>query len=326
MSDRGPAPGSRPRIVVSRCLDLEACRYDGGIVAAPTIALLATHAELVDVCPEVAVGLGVPRDPIRIVRAGSEQRRLVQPRTGRDLTAAMEGFGASFESSAGEVDGVVLKARSPSCGIGDVKVFASMEAEEPHSGGVGVFAEAWLRRATDVPVVDERALDDPDSRHRFLTRAWTLARLRDAARVGTSAALGRFHAEHKLLLLAWNEPALRSLGARVANASARAMGDVWSEYGAGFRAALLAPPSAFGWVNALMHALGYFRERVPDRERAALAERLADAMRESGERGATFFTVRSWVEQFEVPYLRAQAFFWPYPEVLRAQSSPCPAQ
>ncbi len=317
MNEWGPSFRARPRIVVSRCLDLEACRYDGGIIAAPTISRLAAHAELLPVCPEMAVGLGVPRDPIRLVRAdGDPQRRLVQPSTGRDLTDAMEQFAGSFVAEAGEVDGVVLKARSPSCGLADVKVFVSAEAEAPEAFGVGVFAESLALARGRVPIVDEAALDTPQSRDAFLTRAWSCARLRAAASESTRAALVRFHAEHKLSLLAWNEQAMRSLGRLVAGAVHRPIADVWQDYSTGFRTALLAEPSNRGWVNALMHALGYFRETVAADQRRALADELARVTHTHAEQRALVLTVRAWIERCAERYLRTQAFFWPYPETL----------
>lgn len=318
MTEWGPSFHSRPRLVVSRCLDLEACRYDGGIIAAPTISRLVAHAELLPVCPEMAIGLGVPRDPIRLVRAdGEARRRLVQPSTGRDLTDAMERLACSFLADTGEIDGIVLKARSPSCGLADVKVFATAEAPDPSAFGVGVFAESLALARGRVPIVDEAALAMPQSRDAFLTRAWSFARLRAAASESTRAALGRFHAEHKLLLLAWNEPAMRSLGTLVAGAARRPIADAWQDYATGFRAALLAEPSDRGWVNALMHALGYFREAVAAERRRALADELARVTHTYAERCALALTVRTWIEHCAERYLRTQAFFWPYPETLR---------
>ncbi len=318
MTEWGPSFHARPRLVVSRCLDLEPCRYDGGIITAPTIPRLVAYADLLPVCPEMAIGLGVPRDPIRLVRADGEgRRRLVQPSPGRDLTDAMERFASSFVADAGEIDGIVLKARSPSCGLADVKVFATGDDEEPRAFGAGVFAETLAAARGWVAVVDESALTAPDALDAFLTRVWSVARLRTAASESTRAALVRFHAEHKLLLLAWNEHAMRSLGTLVADAARRPIADVWQDYATGFRAALLAAPSDRGWVNALMHTLGYFRETVTANRRQVLARELGCATHTHAERSALLLTLRGWIEHVAERYLRTQAFFWPYPDALR---------
>lgn len=112
----GQAP-PRPRLVLSRCLELDACRYNAVSIRAPLVPALDPWLELVPVCPEVEVGLGVPRDPIRLVREGSGTR-LLQPSTGRDLTQEMAAFSDRFLGGLDYVDGFLLKARSPSCGPG----------------------------------------------------------------------------------------------------------------------------------------------------------------------------------------------------------------
>ncbi len=322
MSVLGPSLAVRPRLLVSRCLDLEACRYDGQVIAEPLVRALERHVELVPVCPEVSIGLGVPRDPIRIVAgrdgsSGHDGAALVQPSTARDLTPDMLAFRASFLDRAERLDGAILKARSPSCGIAGVKVFASSADAEPAAFGRGFFAEAVIERLGETSVADEVALADPAARDRFLTRLFTFARLRAARDDGTAAALGRFHAEHKLLLMAHDEPALRELGPQVASAGRQPLGDVWDRYVARFRVALARPPEPGSVANAWMHALGYFRDAIPDDERRAVSEALASAGRDDAALTRGRGAIRSWTARERTHYLSTQALFWPYPEELR---------
>ncbi|MEO0107852.1 MAG: DUF523 domain-containing protein, partial [candidate division WOR-3 bacterium] len=106
----------KPRIVVSKCLEFEHCRYNAEIITSEIVRALKPFTEFIPVCPEVEVGLGVPRDPIRVVSDHGDLR-LIQPSTGRDITTEMQGFSERFLSSVGSVDGFVLKTRSPSCGL-----------------------------------------------------------------------------------------------------------------------------------------------------------------------------------------------------------------
>lgn len=169
----------RPRVVVSRCLGFAAVRYDGQVLESRFVERLRDHVEFVQVCPEVGMGLGVPRDPIRIeVTAGG--LRLVQPSTGRDLTEAMHRFSETFLDGLGDVDGFILKARSPSCGIRDTKRFRPGADDPLDDLGAGLFARAVLERFPDAAVEDEARLADPGHRHRFLTRLWAAARRREA--------------------------------------------------------------------------------------------------------------------------------------------------
>lgn len=175
----------RPRLVVSRCLDLAACRYDGAVIEAPLVRRLAPFVELVPVCPELEIGLGVPRDPVRLVTlpGGPDRPRMVQPSTGRDLTGAMTAFSRAFLERVGPVDGFLLKSRSPSCGVADTKLYGGAEShgeESPVGLGAGLFARAVLERFGELPVADEERLADPEARHRFLADLFARARRREA--------------------------------------------------------------------------------------------------------------------------------------------------
>jgi uncharacterized protein YbbK (DUF523 family) len=136
-----------PVVVVSSCLGFSACRYDGDVVDDGFVASLGRHVRLVKVCPEVEIGLGVPRGKIRLVGARpGPDRRLVQPSTGRDLTAVMGAFAEDYLAlvGSGSVDGFVLKSRSPSCGIRDCKIFGDWHSEFPVGRGAGMFARAVI--------------------------------------------------------------------------------------------------------------------------------------------------------------------------------------
>lgn len=163
----------RPVIVVSQCLGFAAVRYNGAIIDAPFVQRLARVADIIEVCPEVGIGLGVPRPPIRMERRSGIA--LVQPSTGRDITGDMRVYADSFLGALGPVDGFILKARSPSCGTGGVSVFAG---EEVVDSAPGRFADAVQRAFPGVALQDELTLRDPGVRSDFLTRVYASARLR----------------------------------------------------------------------------------------------------------------------------------------------------
>ena len=111
-----PGAWPRPRVVVSACLGFAAVRYSGELIPDKVVAALKEHVDFVPVCPEVEIGLGVPRPVVRLVR-GEEGPRMVQPKTGEDLTERMRAFSQRFLQGLGEVEGFLLKNRSPSCGL-----------------------------------------------------------------------------------------------------------------------------------------------------------------------------------------------------------------
>jgi uncharacterized protein YbgA (DUF1722 family)/uncharacterized protein YbbK (DUF523 family) len=278
-------------------------RYDGQAIRDRFFAALAPHVELKPVCPELEIGLGVPRAPIN--RVGD---RLLQPSTGLDVTGAMTRFADGWLDGLGVVDGFLLKSRSPSCGVRDVKRYHETSGQPVGGRGPGLFAERVLARHPESAVEDEGRMRNRRLREHFLARLFAHAALR---KVGTPGQLVAFHARHKLLLLASSERALRELGRLVAAPKGR-IGD----YAAGFRRALAAPPRTSAQVNVLEHAMGYFKEDVSGPERRHFLRCLADLRAGKTVLSVPVALLRGWLARHPKPYLEGQAFLEPFPEAL----------
>jgi len=161
---------TRVRIAISSCLLGNTVRYDGRDKYQPAlIEELSPLIEWVPVCPEVEIGLGTPRPPIRL-EGNPETPRLVMPSTGDDLTGTMRAFAMEKieELRAFGIRGFVLKSRSPSCGIHDTSVFDRLDREI--EVGPGAFVRVLLDLWPELPIADEIELADPENRTRFLTR------------------------------------------------------------------------------------------------------------------------------------------------------------
>jgi len=144
------------RIGVSACLLGEKVRYDGGHKRNATlIDLIGPHMELVPVCPEVEIGMGMPREPLQLVR-DSGGVRMITIRTGIDYTERMNEWaqGRVRDLERARIDGYVLKSGSPSCGL----------------EGPGLFATALLSGLPALPVIDEKRLEEPAARVEFMER------------------------------------------------------------------------------------------------------------------------------------------------------------
>jgi len=305
----------RPRLVVSRCLDLAPCRYNGATIRAPWVRRLEPFVELVPVCPEVEIGLGTPRDPVRLVVVGAETR-MVQPSTGRDLTAEMTSFSAAFLDRAGPVEGFLLKSRSPSCGIKDTKTYTDAEQPMPAGKGAGLFAGAVLERFGDRAVEDEGRLTNFRLRHHFLTKMFALARLRRLEDGGRLRDLVTFHARHKLLLMAYREAAMRRMGRQVADGAGRPFTELLADYRTLLGKALAQPARASAHVNVLMHAMGYFKHGLSPAEKSHFLAVLAEYRAGRLPLLAPLTILRSWIARFDEPYLADQVYFDPYPQEL----------
>lgn len=310
----------RPRVVFSRCLTFEACRYNGQIIASEAVEQFKAHFECVTVCPEVGIGLGVPREPIRIVREKGTLR-LRQPATGRDVSEAMLGFTREFLDALDPVDGFVLKGRSPSCGLFDAKLFADKSKGSPLPGRIaGFFGQAVLDRFPDTAAEDEGRLSNFVLREHFLTRVYATARFRllmaDSREPSAVGRLVRFHAENKLLLMGYNQAKMRELGRLVANPEKKPAAEVLEAYGELLAQALARPPRHASAINVLEHGYGYFKDRLGSREKKFFRVQLESYRRRRVPLSVPQSIVRAWIERFDEPYLAQQTFFRPYPEEL----------
>ncbi len=306
----------QPRIVLSKCLEVEACRYNAQTIRSSVVRLLEPYVEYVPTCPEVEIGLGVPRDPIRLVQDGSqgEELRLVQPSTDRDLTDRMTSFSHGFADGLENVDGMLLKSRSPSCGIKDVKLYAAAEAAPVTGKGAGLFAGIMVDRFPTVAIEDEGRLTNAEIRHHWLTRIFASVALRSALRNGPAGLVG-FHTRYKLVLMAHSPSGQQHLGRLVAEAG-NDFDAVASGYRDGFAEVMRDPASRGAHINVIQHAQGYFKEGLTRPEKRQFQDLQAQYRDGRLPLQALLAVLGTWVERFDEPYLRGQAYFRPYPQPL----------
>jgi uncharacterized protein YbgA (DUF1722 family)/uncharacterized protein YbbK (DUF523 family) len=281
-SERWRSPPGPLRVGVSRCLLGEEVRYDGQHKRDRfLVEVLGPLVEWVPVCPEVEVGLGIPREAMRLERGEPDEPRLVTIQTRRDLTARMTRFSERRVRALADEDlcGYVLKKSSPSCGLHRVKVYPG-GAAAPALEGRGLFAAALVRAFPNLPVEEEGRLEDPALRESFIERLFAFRRLRALFEARwTRGDLVAFHTAHKLSLLAHSTEAYRALGRLVANARARQPAALREAYAAGFMEALAKPASRGRHANVLQHMAGYLREALDAAARAELAEAIHDYRR-----------------------------------------------
>jgi uncharacterized protein YbbK (DUF523 family) len=243
------------RIGISSCLLGDEVRFDGGHKRDTFLTeTLAPYVEWVPVCPEVEVGMGVPRETLRLVRVNGDTRMMTTG-TGVDHTDAMRKYAARRTRALAAVGlrGYVLKKDSPSCGMERVKVFAGVA---PTRTGVGTYAEILKARFPTLPIEEEGRLCDPVLRENFIERVFAYDRLRELFDGRwTLGALVTFHAAHKMVLLAHSAGASRALGRLVAGARTMPRAALRRQYEEGFMGTLARPATTKRHTHVLMHML-----------------------------------------------------------------------
>jgi uncharacterized protein YbgA (DUF1722 family)/uncharacterized protein YbbK (DUF523 family) len=303
---------SKPIVIISKCLGFAHCRYDGDMITVPFVKKLEKYVEFRPVCPEVEIGLGIPRKPIRIVET-DEKRHLYQPATGKDVTKDMQNFVRTFLDGVTEVDGFLLKNRSPSCGPGDVKIYPGFENVSRTFRGSGFFGGGILERFPGVPVEDEGRFRNFTIRENFLTSIFALARFRNVKSSEKMQQLVDFHSTHKLLLMGYNQSKMREMGKVVANHEQADFNTVTARYEELLKLALQKSPREGAIINVLQHAFGGFSEVLSKDEKAFFLESLEEYRDERIPLSAVLHVLRAWAIQHHNEYLLSQAFLRPYP-------------
>jgi uncharacterized protein YbgA (DUF1722 family)/uncharacterized protein YbbK (DUF523 family) len=307
----------RIRLGVSACLLGDAVRYDGGHKRDAFLTdTLGPFVEWVPVCPEVELGLGVPRPPIRLVGdAGAP--RLVVEKTGEDLTARMQRWARRrvAELSALGLHGYVLKKASPSCGLLRVRVHD--EAGRPGAVGRGLFAAALTGALPGLPVEEEGRLADAGLRENFIERVFAAARWRAFTAARPRARdLVAFHAAHKFAVLAHSPRDYAALGRLVAGAGTAPLGEVVEGYGERFMRALAVRATRARHTNVLQHLAGFFKRELTDDARAELGEVIESYRRGLVPLVVPLTLIRHHVRGLGLGYLADQVYLNPHPPEL----------
>jgi uncharacterized protein YbgA (DUF1722 family)/uncharacterized protein YbbK (DUF523 family) len=316
----GSAP-ERPRLGVSACLLGHLVRFDGQHKRDGFLCdQLGGFVQWVPVCPEAEVGMGTPRESVRLLRRSDGGISLLGSRSGHDWTAPMSAFvQRRVAGLANErLSGFVLKRSSPTCGMARVRVcHESGDGARAQHDGVGVFAAELARQLPDLPVEEEGRLTDARLRERFVERVFAYHRLQGLwARAWTMGDLVTFHTAEKMALLAHSTDGYRALGRLVANAKRLPRPRLQTQYQAAFMQTLAIPTTSGRQANVLMHMLGHISQRMDARDRHEVLSIIDDHRRGFVPLVVPIALVRHHVERLAITYLRGQSYLAPHPKEL----------
>ena len=302
------APG-RPRVGVSSCLLGEEVRFNGGHKRSRFLTdELGPHVDWVPYCPEMEIGLGTPREPIRLTAGG----RLVNRSGTADHTVPM----TALPLPAG-LDGYVFKAKSPSCGVRGIPRYRP-DGQASGSVGPGLYADRVMASFPLLAVEDEGRLSDAELREAFVERLFASARLRSfLAGPWQPRDLMAFHAGHKLQLLAHDPARYRSAGRVVAAAGAASRPVTASAYRELFLAAMAGRATRGRNANALRHACSRIGRTLPRARRDDLEARIEAYRRGEVPLSVPVALLAHYASGGELPWLAAQTYLAPFPAGLR---------
>jgi uncharacterized protein YbgA (DUF1722 family)/uncharacterized protein YbbK (DUF523 family) len=300
----------RPRVGVSSCLLGALVRFNGGHKRSRFLAdELGKYVDWVPYCPEIEIGLGTPREPIRLTADG----RLVNRSATADHTAAMQAL-----PLPAAVDGYVFKAKSPSCGVWGIPRYGD-DGQAAGTAGAGLYAGRVMAGFPLLAVEDEGQLSDPGLREAFVERVFAAARLRSVlAGAWEPADLVAFHARHKLQLLAHDPGRYRSAGRLVAAAgSAASQPETAAAYRDLFLTAMGSRATRGRNANALLHAYSRVGRALSPSRRGDLVTRIDAYWRSEVPLSVPVALLAHYASDGDLPWLAEQTYLAPFPAGLR---------
>ncbi|MGM0499101.1 MAG: YbgA family protein [Bacillota bacterium] len=308
----------KPNLILSKCLEYCNCRYNGDKIPDKFVRKLEKHVNYIKVCPEVEIGLGVPRNSIRLIKKDGEYR-LVDSMTGEDHTKKMDNYIEELSSKLNEqkIEGFIAKTRSPSCASHDSKVYAKA-GKVPGLGEkrAGYFTKNLLVEFPSLVIENEGRLKNFKLRENFLIKIFMLADLRNVIEGGKIKELIDFHSNNKYLIMSYNQTGLNKLGRIIAAHGKDKVEETMINYRKQLLESLNVIPDVGKRVNMLQHIFGYVSSDIGKEEREYFLKNLDDFKNDKVPFSVPLALLRSWVIRFKVEYLIPQTIFKPYPEGL----------
>ena len=314
-SDVVPLP-ARVKIGVSACLLGRKVRFDGGHKRDRFITeALADYFEFVAYCPEVAIGMGTPRQPIRLV-GDSQHPQAVGVKTPElNVTGALQAYGTRVASDMDDLCGFILKKDSPSCGMERVKVYN--DKGMPERSATGLFAGELMKAHPLLPVEDEGRLNDAMLRDNFITRVYVYARWKALLAAGLSkAALIDFHARHKFLIMAHSPLMYRRLGQMLSDLTRSSLDEIAGDYIAALMQTLSKPATRKRHSNVLQHLLGYLKHTLDSVHRSDLSETIEAYRRGEFPLVVPVRLLQHHFNSHPHRYIEKQVYLNPHPQAL----------
>lgn len=301
-------------IGISSCLLGENVRYDGGHrLDAYITGTLGKYFEFHPFCPEVGIGLGVPRPTLHLVKIDDAIHCVGIKNPDWDVTEALRNYAEQQKHLHADLCGYILKKSSPSCGMVRVKVYTN---NQPHADGVGIYAEEMMRLNPLLPVEEEGRLGDPGLRENFIQRVYVLYRWKEMLLAGlTASSLTRFHARHKLIIMSHED--YRDLGQLLAGLSKANLEQVAEQYILQLMNTLKKPATRKNHVNVLQHIQGYLKKDLSTDDKAELCEVIERYRNGYIPLIVPITLLKHHFRKSPDPYIEESYYMSPYPQELQ---------
>lgn len=302
---------------ISACLTGQKVRYNGGHKQSRyCLDVLQDCFEFKTFCPEVAAGLGIPREPIRLVGLPDElPRALGTNDPSLDTTDDLLAVGTEFARQNRDLRGFILMKGSPSCGMERVKVYHPNGM--PNTADQGLFVRALRQTNPELPLEEEARMNDAVLRENFIARVFAYDDWKTSIEPDPSYhAIIQFHSRQKYLLMAHHYEGYRELGRYLADAHQQPLPEVMQHYISRFMHHMSHKATRKTHTNVLMHILGYLKKEIDSECKQELLDAIEQYRQEHVHLVVPLALLKHYVKRFGSDYIRSQTYLNPHPHEL----------
>ncbi|WP_077044981.1 DUF523 and DUF1722 domain-containing protein [Pseudomonas sp. KK4] len=312
----------KPKIAISACLMGAEVRFNGGHKASRLCShVLTDYFDFVQVCPEVAIGMGIPREPIRLVGDTDRPEAVGTVNPLLNVTGQLAQYGQQMAAQLDDICGYIFMQKSPSCGLERVKVYHANGAPQD-GGGQGIYARAFCAQHPDLPVEEDGRLNDPVLRENFLTRVFAYHAWQQLLQQGLSRrGLTEFHSRYKYLLMAHNPVQYKALGNLLGNMGRTDPQELGPRYFSQLMAALKKCATRRTHTNVLQHISGYLKQAISAEDKEEVQHVIGQYRHGIVPLVVPLTLLKHHFRQHPDPYIAQQVYLQPHPENLSLRNA-----
>ena len=312
----------KPKIAISACLLGAEVRFNGGHKASQLCSqALSEYFEFVPLCPEVAIGLGIPRQPIRLIGDPAQPQAVGSVDSSLDVTRPLHDYGVAMAAAHTDICGYIFMQKSPSCGLERVKVYQD-GGRPAELSGRGIYAQAFCAAHPDLPVEEDGRLNDPVLRENFLTRVYAYSTWQQLLRAGiTRRSLTEFHACYKYQLMAHHPEQYKILGNMLGNLGKNDPREIAPQYFSELMKALKKCATRRTHTNVLQHISGYLKQSISPEDKQEVQYLIGQYLHGIVPLIVPLTLLKHHFRLHPDPYISRQVYLQPHPENLSLRNA-----
>ena len=320
-----PSPASarhKPKIAISACLLGAEVRFNGGHKESRLCSqALTQHFEFVPLCPEVAIGLGIPRQPVRLVGNPLQPQAVGTVDSTLDVTRPLHDYGVEMAAAHTDICGYIFMQKSPSCGLERVKVYQD-GGRPAELSGRGIYARAFCDAQPDLPVEEDGRLNDPVLRENFMTRVYAYSAWQALLKQGvTRRSLTEFHARYKYLLMAHHPVQYKTLGNLLGSLGKQDPMGIAPQYFSELMKALKKCATRRTHTNVLQHISGYLKQSISAQDKQEVQQLIGQYLHGIVPLVVPLTLLKHHFRLHPHSYISRQVYLQPHPEDLSLRNA-----